>query len=196
MNKTLRKRVSGWVLLIVIGGLGLFMAAAMALQKPLPEYLVAKEILIPGKEMRAEFFEIQQLDLGPLQNLYLTARDAPEIFTVTDTVLEGELLPNRAVSTMSHQSLTTVVLNPSLPVGQSVAPGSWVQIWRTVSRSDGFLGEQLVSRSQVISISKEDSLVSERDTFVEVLVTQQQASLIIESISSELDIFLLVASSK
>jgi hypothetical protein len=192
MNKVLRKRISNVALIIVTIATGLVIAGAIALNRPLPEYLVAKATLIPGEAIGLENFELQHLDLGVASNLYLTSRNAPELFYLNELLLAGELVPTSKVLELSPEGHTTIVLNPAIPISQKISAGSWVQIWRTIPTADNFLGELLVTRSQVIAVTEDSSLISDHGTLVEVLVTQEQAGLLLQGLSSGLDIYLLL----
>lgn len=193
MNKVLRKRISNLALIIVTVSTGLVIAGAIALNRPLPEYLVAKESLIPGEKIGTDNFELQRLDLGIAGNFYLTSGSAPEIFYLNELVMEGELVPTRKVLELRPEGYTTIVLSPTIPVSQKISPGSWVQIWRTIPTADNFLGELLVARSQVVEVTEDSSLMSDHGTLVEVLVSQEQAGLLLQSLSSDFDVYLLIA---
>jgi len=193
MNKVLRKRISNLALIIVTIATGLVIAGVIALNRPLPEYLVAKAPLIPGEEIGIDNFEFQRLDLGIAGNLYLTSGSAPEIFYLNELVLEGELVPTRKILELRPEGYTTIVLSPAIPVSQKISAGSWVQIWRTIPTADSFLGELLVTRSQVVEVTEDSSLISDHGTLVEVLVSQEQAGLLLQSLSSDLNVYLLIA---
>ncbi len=193
MNKVLRRRFSYLTMVILSIALSLLIAGALALSRPLPEYLVAKETLIPGQRVSMENFDLQSLNLGPSEGTYLRFGGAPDPFYVSEMVLEGELIPTRIVLNDLTKGRTTVVLHPSLPVSQKVIAGSWVQIWRTKPSAQGFIGELLVPRSQVLAVTKDQSFVSADASTVEVLVSQQQAALILETLASEFDVYLLVS---
>lgn len=191
MNKILRKRISNVALAIVTVATGLVIAGAIALNRPLPEYLVARTSLIPGEKITGESFELQRLDLGTASLHYLTFQNAPEIFYLSEFVGEGELVPIRNVMDFAQEGITTIVLSPSIEVSQKVSAGSWVQIWRTIPTADSWIGELLVPRSQVVAVTEGSSLMSDRGTRVEVVVSTEQASLLLQSVSADLDIFLL-----
>jgi hypothetical protein len=193
MNKVLRKRISNFTLIIAIVALGLVVAGAIALNRPLPEYLVAKSNLIPGEKVDLESFELRSLDLGAAAGAYVHSENAPESFYLNELVLEGELVPARKVSELQGQGLTTVVLNPSVPVSQKVSAGSWVQIWRSIPDAQGFLGELLITKGQVVSVTQDASFISDQGALVEVMVSQQQAALLLESIASDFELYVLVA---
>lgn len=195
MSRTLQKRVSGWMVLTLVGAVGLVIVGAFALTKPLPEYLIAKGSVLPGEELRPEAFEPRRMDLGSLSGMYLKPEDLQEDLVFSEVILSGELIPKRML-VGGVQSHTSIVLRPSLPVSSQIEPGSWVQIWRTVSTPDGFIGEQLIPFSQVISISDDGSLISDQSAEVEVSISQEQAGILLPAISSENAIFLLLANSR
>lgn len=193
MARSLRRRVSNWAVISAVGAVGLVIAGVLALNRPLPEYLVAASVLRPGERVGLERFEVHHLDLGSLKGNYLTPRNAPEKFFVTELVLAGELIPTRGVSEMGSQNLTPLVLNPSLPISHEINAGSWVEIWRTVPSPEGFVSELLVARSQVLLISEDDSLISDKASLVEVLITPEEASILLQTIASDLDLYLLLS---
>jgi hypothetical protein len=195
MSRTLQKRVSGWMVLTLVGAVGLVIVGAFALTKPLPEYLIAKGTVLPGEELRSEAFEPRRVELGSLSGMYLKPEDLQEDLVFSEVILSGELIPKRML-VGGVQSHTSIVLRPSLPVSSQIEPGSWVQIWRTVSTPDGFIGEQLIPFSQVISISDDGSLISDQSAEVEVSISQEQAGILLPAISSENAIFLLLANSR
>lgn len=195
MSRTLQKRVSGWMVLTLVGAVGLVIVGAFALTKPLPEYLIAKGTVLPGEELRPEAFEPRRMDLGSLSGMYLKPEDLQEDLVLSEVILSGELIPKRML-VGGVQSHTSIVLRPSLPVSSQIQPGSWVQIWRTVSTPEGFIGEQIIPFSQVISISDDGSLISDQSAEVEVSISQEQAGILLPAISSENAIFLLLANSR
>ena len=195
MSRTLQKRVSGWMVLTLVGAVGLVIVGAFALTKPLPEYLIAKGTVLPGEELRPEAFEPRRMDLGSLSGMYLKPEDLQEDLVFSEVILSGELIPKRML-VGGVQSHTSIVLRPSVPVSSQIQPGSWVQIWRTVSTPEGFIGEQIIPFSQVISISDDGSLISDQSAEVEVSISQEQAGILLPAISSENAIFLLLANSR
>jgi hypothetical protein len=192
MKKVLRRRFSTWSLLTIVAALGLVVAAALALNKPLPEYLVAKVDLQPGQKISTTQLEARPINLGEAGFAYLTLRDFDEGYVATDFVSKGELLLIRQLSMTQSTDWTTVVLEPSLEISPSIAPGSWVQIWRTIESSEGFLSERLVDRSQVVSIRQGDSLVSSSGSQIEVKVSEEQSAIILQTMSAKQDIYVLV----
>lgn len=193
MIKVFRRRVSSWTFLAFTAAMSLIIAGALALNKPLPEYLVARGNLLPGDRLNEGSFQPIRLDLAELGENYITLDDLEPELVVAETILSGELIPRNNLSNTPIPGFTNIVLESSLPISELVKPGSWVQIWRTVSGPQGFTSELLVARSQVRSVHEDQSFASEKRAWVEVLVSQEQASLLLETLSAELNIYLLVA---
>ena len=192
MKKVLRKRISSWSLLSIVAAAGLIVAAALALNKPIPEYLVARSDLQPGQKISITQLSARPINLGETGSAYLTFSDFNKGYVATDFISRGELLPRRQLSLTQSPGMTTIVLTPSLEVSPSIEPGSWVQIWRTIESSEGFLSERLVDRSQVVSLRQGESLVSSSETQIEVSVSEEQSAIILQTMSAEQDIFVLV----
>jgi hypothetical protein len=193
MKKILRRRVSTWSLLSAFAVIGLLAVGMLALSKPLPEYLVATSNLAPGIRISPSEFETRKLDLGVAGSGYLTLNSLKQELYLNEFVAEGEFVLLRHLTDSQTQNQTTVVLLPSLAVSPSIRPGSWVQIWRTVDGPSGFISERLVERCQVVAILANDSLVSDAGSHVEVSVTEQESALILQTISLEQNIYVLVA---
>lgn len=193
MKKILRKRLSTWSLLSAFAVIGLLTAGMLALSKPLPEYLVATSNLAPGLRISPSEFETRKLDLGEAGSRYLTLSSLKQGVYLKEFVAEGEFVLLRHVTDSQIQNRTTVVVLPSLAVSPSVRPGSWVQIWRTIDGPSGFIGERIVERCQVVAILPDDSLVSTTGSLVEVSITEQESALILQTISAEQNLYLMVA---
>lgn len=192
MKRVLHKRISAWTFLSIAAAACLVIAAAVALNRPIPEYLVATADLEPGQKISRTQLEVRPMDMGETGSAYLTLGDLDEDYVITDFISSGELLPRRQISLTQSVGRTTVVLMPSLEISPSIEPGSWVQIWRTIEGPEGFLSERLVERSQVVSVSQEDSLVSSSISQIEVAVSEEQSAVIMQTMSAEQDIYVLV----
>jgi hypothetical protein len=192
MKRVLRKHISTWSLLSLVGAIGLAVAAALALNKPVPEFLVAIDNLEPGQKLSSAQLATRPIDLGDSGFSYMTPNEFEEGYVVTDFISSGELLPRRQLSLTQKPGMTTLVLTPALEISPSIVPGSWIQIWRTIEGPDGFLSERVVERSQVVSVIKDESLVSGSMAQLEVEVSEEQSSIILQSISAEQDIYVLV----
>jgi hypothetical protein len=192
MKRVLRKRVSTWSVISIAAVIGVSFAAAFGLNRPVPEFLIAKEDLEPGQKISISQLAARPISLGESEVAYWKLQEYEEGHVATDFIAKGELLPLRQLSLTHLSGMTTIVLLPALEISPSIVPGSWVQIWRTIEGPQGFLSERVVERSQVVSVIADGSLVSGNKSQVEVAVTEEQSGIIIQSMSAKQDIFVLV----
>ena len=192
MKRVLRKRVSTWSVISIAAVIGVSFAAAFGLNRPVPEFLIAKEDLEPGQKISISQLAARPISLGESEVAYWKLQEYEEGHVATDFIAKGELLPLRQLSLTQLSGMTTIVLLPALEISPSIVPGSWVQIWRTIEGPQGFLSERVVERSQVVSVIADGSLVSGNKSQVEVAVTEEQSGIIIQSMSAKQDIFVLV----
>jgi hypothetical protein len=192
MKRVLRKRISTWSVISIAAVIGVAFASAFALNRPVPEFLIAKEDLEPGQKISLSQLAARPVSLGESGAAYWKLQEYEEGRVTTDFIAKGELLPLRQLSLTQLSGMTTIVLLPAMEISPSVVPGSWVQIWRTIEGPQGFVSERVVERSQVVSVIADGSLVSGNKSQVEVAVTEEQSGIIIQSMSAEQDIFVLV----
>ena len=191
MAKVLRRSIPHWVWMVIVMGVTLSLVAWLSLNRPLPEYLVAKGEIPAGAELQLSDFELVPLNLGPLENKYLDVTDFEMNLQVIDTISSGELLPFSNVAMDIPAAQTSIRLTPSLEVPQNVMPGSWVSIWRVVESDEEFSTELLVPRSKVVSVIQPDGLFANNVAQVELLLDVNLSTLVMQSITAENDIYLL-----
>lgn len=191
MAKVLRRSIPNWVWMVTVMGVTLSLVAWLSLNRPLPEYLVAKGEIPAGAELQLSDFELVPLNLGPLENKYLDVTDFEMNLQLMDTINSGELLPFSNVAMDIPSAQTAIRLTPSLEVPQNVMPGSWVSIWRVVESDEEFSTELLVPRSKVVSVIQPDGLFANNVAQVELLLDVNLSTLVMQSITAENDIYLL-----
>ena len=191
MAKVLRRSIPNWVWMVTVMGVTLSLVAWLSLNRPLPEYLVAKGEIPAGAELQLSDFELVPLNLGPIENKYLDVTDFEMNLQVIDTISSGELLPFSNVAMDIPAAQTAIRLTPSLEVPQNVMPGSWVSIWRVIESDEEFSTELLVPRSKVVSVIQPDGLFANNVAQVELLLDVNLSTLVMQSITAENDIYLL-----
>lgn len=191
MARVLRRKIPNWLWLILFTSVGLVVMAYLSLNKPLPEYLVASSNLRPGQAIEHASTSKISLDLGELAPLYLDSSQAASGLEVTDFIGAGELIPLTKTREVQVSVQTVIRLTPSIAVPSATKPGSWVAIWRVVENGDQFESQQLIGRAKVLEVLSPEGLFADQVAQVELMVDKEMAALIIETISSESDIYLL-----
>jgi hypothetical protein len=191
MAKVLRRSIPHWLWLLIVMMVMLGVFGWFSLNKPLPEYLVARGEVSAGTVLQLESFELVPLNLGVVSGKYLSVEDYDPALQVIDTIAAGELIPLSNLTSEIPQGQTAIRIVPALEVPQSVVPGSWVSIWRVVEQDEQFTTELLVPRSKVVSIIAPEGLFANSIPQVELLIDTNASILVMQSITAENDIYLL-----
>ena len=190
MAKRLRARPSNTLLLIIGSVLFLLLVAFAGLNKPVPSYLIAASNLGPGMTLSTENTQSLKLDLGSLAQTYVTAEDSAGL-VLLQPVAAGELIPLRVLGQGLASGQTSLRFTPGLKPAGQITPGSSVAIWQVVEIDEVFQSQLLVQRALVTDLQYGDGLFAGDLPEVEVLLTQGLATLVLESLASDADIYLL-----
>ncbi|MFM2022888.1 MAG: hypothetical protein RIR89_280 [Actinomycetota bacterium] len=191
MSIRLRRRLSPWsigLFVLAIASVGIVVAS---LYKPLPTYLVAKRDLVPGQSIQSTDLEVAELDLGSLAPLY--AKEIPAGAALTSAVPQGELIPVSRLARELAENQTAIRLIPSIKPSAAVALGSFVSIWQVVEVDGIFQPEQLVARAEVASVEVGEGLFAEDVPEIEILLSKEQAMLLITALAADYEVFVLPA---
>lgn len=165
--------------------------AVISLNKPLPTYLVAKRDLVPGQSIQTTDLDMVELDLGSLAALY--AKEIPAGTALTSAVPKGELIPVSRFGRELAENQTAIRLVPSIKPSAAVVLGSFVSIWQVVEVEGLFQPEQLVARAEVASVEFGEGLFAEDVPEIEILLSKEQAMLLITALAADFDVFVLPA---
>ncbi|MFM1993926.1 MAG: hypothetical protein RL537_615 [Actinomycetota bacterium] len=189
MTIRIRKRVNRWTVVLMALTLAAVGIAVVSLNKPLPNYLVAKRELIPGEPITSEDVEMLALDLGILENKYL--QEIPSNLVVRSTVPAGELIPLTRVGDQLAENQTAIRLSPATKPAASVVAGALVSVWQVIEIEGQFVPQQLVAAAEVAAVDYAEGLLAEEIPEIELLVGKDQAMLVITALAAESDVFVL-----
>jgi hypothetical protein len=190
MPKRLRARPSNTVLLIVGSFIILVLVAIAGLNRPLPSYLIAATNLSPGTQLTYEAVRVENLDLGSIAQNYATEEDLENKHLILP-IANGELIPLRALGTELRFGQTSLRIVPGLKPASQITAGSRVQIWQVVETEIGFESQLLVGSSMVADLVYGDGLFAAEIPEVELMVTKEQAQLVLEAVAAKSAIYLL-----
>lgn len=190
MVKRLRARPSN-TLILAFGLAGLLILATfVGLNRPLPSYLVALSNLPPGIQLSESNSKVVELDLRELALLYATPSDALGL-TLQQPLAAGELVPRRVLGNADIGSRTAIRFTPNLKPANPISIGSRVAIWQVVKLNETFESQLLVGSATISDISQVEGLFAGELPEVEVLISEPEAALLIESVSSGSAIYIL-----
>jgi hypothetical protein len=190
MPNRLRARPSNTVLLIVGSFIILVLVAIAGLNRPLPSYLIAATNLSPGTQLTYEAVRVENLDLGSIAQNYATEEDLENKHLILP-IANGELIPLRALGTELRFGQTSLRIVPGLKPASQITAGSRVQIWQVVETEIGFESQLLVGSSMVADLVYGDGLFAAEIPEVELMVTKEQAQLVLEAVAAKSAIYLL-----
>lgn len=190
MAKRLRARPSNMVILIIGSFLILALVAIAGLNRPLPSYLIAASNLAPGTELTASQVRVESLDLGSIADKYVTIEDLNDAQLVLP-VAEGELIPRRALGQALNPNQTSIRLVPRLKPASQITSGSTVAIWQVVETEEDFESQLLVPSALVSQLQFGEGLFAGELPEVELLLSNEQALLVLQAITAESAIYIL-----
>lgn len=151
--------------------------------------------LIPGDRIDIGDLREQSVAFDAADGMYLRPGDLPgEGLVVTTVVREGELVPRAAVGSEAGDRSTTIVLELSDPVSESVVPGALVDVWSAaLALRDGtaLTGQfeaprVLTADAIVVRVLDDDQLVSAGGgASVEVRVPRARVARLLQALASE-----------
>jgi hypothetical protein len=72
-----------------------------------------------------------------------------------------------------------------------VKPGSWVSIWQVIEQDEKYQPELLVERAEVSAIAYGEGLFADELPEVEVILSADQATLLITALAAKFEVFVL-----
>lgn len=192
MSIRIRRRISPWGIFLVLAGLLVAVALVFSLNKPLPTYMVAKREIAVGETILQADFELVPLDLGPLASKYLSK--VPEDLQAISQIPAGELVPISRLGSQLLENQTSVRVIPSIQPSASVKAGSLVSIWQVIEIEDEFLPQLLVERAEVSTVEFGEGLFADELPQVEILLSSEQAKLLITALAADYEVFVLPVS--
>jgi len=187
----IRRRISPWTIGFVAMAIASSVLFILALNKPLPTYLVAKRDISPGEQISLGDVELVALDLGPLADKY--AIGVTDSMSSRSAIPAGELLPLSRLGSAMPENQTAIRLVPSTKPSALVNGGAYVSVWQVVEGESGFEPQQLVARAEVAAVEYGEGLFSEEIPEVELLLGKEQAMLVITALAADFDIYVLPA---
>lgn len=158
------------IALIVISVAGVWLVVASARQTA-PVFAAARTI-VPGESVSADDLRVVEVALGGAGDVYASPTSLAPGAVATRTIEAGELVPRGAMGEASASTTTTVVIATVGDVSATVAPGSVVEVWAAPAADRGDYGTPriLVPSATVVSVSRDDAVVSGTQVSMELVI--------------------------
>jgi hypothetical protein len=193
MAKRLRARPSNTLILVVGSFVILVLVGIAGLNRPLPSYLVASSNLASGTQLQLGLVTAEPMDLGSIADNYATPSEIDGSYLVLP-IPAGELIPKRALGQPLGFNQTSIRIIPNLKPASQITHGSRVSIWQVVE-SDGTFQSQLIVPSAIVTdLIFGEGLFAAEVPEVELVLSREQATLVLQAVTSEAAIYLLPVS--
>ena len=148
--------------------------------------LQATRTIVPGESISADDVAVVEVDLGALADDYLQPHDLVEGAVAGRTVGAGELVPADATTTSDDRRSTTIVVESSTGLPQSIGPGSTVEVWQAPPLDDGrrhdvprlLLGDVVVE-----SVVVPEGVLAEETAEVELVIERSDVADVLAAIT-------------
>lgn len=149
--------------------------------------LEARRTIARGETLTPDDFEVAQVGLGMLADRYVSPARLRPGQVSTRTLEKGELLPRSAVADAEESSTTTVVIETTPAIPQTVGAGTSIEVWQAAARDDGRSFEApriLVEDAVVRAVLEKDGMLAESGTRVELVVDRADVADVLAAVTS------------
>lgn len=152
------------------------------------EVYAAPRLLTSGDRLTADDLEVRRVGLGADAEAYLTVDRMPaEGVVVARTIGEGELVPLAAIGDERGPRSTTIVVALTAPLGATVSPGDFLDLWSSPQEQAGRYGAPVVitAGAQLVREVADERLVAGATAArVELLVPRRDVARILDALAN------------
>lgn len=154
-------------------------------------YLVPAQTVPQGASLATVSWNEVSANLGAIGAQYLPAGVRPMGFAAAD-LGAGQLVPNAAISHLSPQQLSRVVVTSKTQLSQNVVAGARVTVWAAKKVQMSYDPPQLlVGSAKVARVVKATGVFASQNQQVELLVDPIDAPVLLDAMASDSAIFLV-----
>jgi hypothetical protein len=126
------------------------------------------------------------VSLGTVVDGYLAPQDLEPGMIAARTLAAGELLPTTAAADAQSSRTTSIVIESSVGIPESVAVGTPVELWYAplLAESDEFDAPRiLVADVVVASIPEADEMLAQRTAMLEIVIDRSDVADVLAAIT-------------
>ncbi len=160
------------LLLVAVSIAGVWFVVASA-RDTVPVY-AAERTLVPGQELTSDDVRIVDVALGQVSTAYIASDALPTGIVATRTIQAGELVPAAAVGPAAGVRTTSIVIDSSVDVPASLAPGHVVEVWESPLLEHGVYDAPriLVADATVVSVTRDESMIGGGAASLELVIAR------------------------
>lgn len=172
------------IALVILSIVGVWLIVSSARQTT--PVLQADRTIAQGEALVSDDFHIVEVSLGAVIDGYLAPQDLQPGMVAARTLTNGELLPITAAADAQSSRTTSIVIESSVAIPESVAVGTPVELWfaPAVPDSDEFDAPRiLVADVVVASIPKADGMLAQRSSMLEIVIDRADVADVLAAIT-------------
>ena len=172
------------IALVILSVVGVWLIVSSARQTtPL---LQADRTIAQGEALISDDFRIVEVSLGSVVDGYLAPQDLEPGMVASRTLEDGELLPTTAAADAQSSRTTSIVVESSVGIPESVAVGTPVELWFAprVAETEEFDAPRiLVADVVVASIPETEGMLAQRSAMLEIVIDRSDVADVLAAIT-------------
>ena len=191
MNKIARSRRAVWgdlrfligIALVVLSISGVWLVVSSS--GATTAVLQANRTIVRGEPLVSGDFQVVEVNLGAITDLYLAPQDLRAGQVASRTVVDGELMSASDAEDASKVRTTTIVVESSTGIPADVDAGSIVELWHAPPLEDGAFDAPriLVGDAIVLSVTHADGMLAADGTSAEVVIERADVAEVLAAVT-------------
>ena len=173
------------IALVILSIAGVWLIVSSARQTT--PILQAERTIAQGEALVSDDFRVVEVSLGAVVDGYLAPQDLQPGMVAARTLSDGELVPVTAAGDAQSSRTTSIVIESSVGIPESVKVGTPVELWFAppVADGEGFDAPRiLVADVVVASIPEADDVLAQRSAALELVIDRADVADVLAAITS------------
>lgn len=172
------------IALVILSITGVWLIVSSARQTA--PMLQAERTIAQGEALVSDDFRVVEVSLGAVATDYLAPQDLQPGLVAARTLADGELLPVTATASAESARTTSIVVESSVGIPESVTVGTPVELWFAPPTSeDEFDAPRiLVADVVVASLPETDGMLAQRSTAIELVLERADVADVLAAMTS------------
>ncbi|MCS3842154.1 SAF domain-containing protein [Microbacterium sp. AK031] len=173
------------VALVILSIVGVWLIVSSARQTT--PVLQADRTIAQGEALISDDFRVVEVSLGSVVDGYLAPQDLEPGMVASRTLADGELLPVAAAADALSSRTTSIVIESSVGIPESVDVGTPVELWFAppLAETDEFDAPRiLVADVVVASIPEADGMLAQRSATLEIVIDRSDVADVLAAITA------------
>lgn len=172
------------IALVILSIAGVWLIVSSARQTT--PVLQADRTIAQGEARVSDDFRVVEVSLGTVVDGYLAPQDLEPGMIASRTLAAGELLATTATADAQSSRTTSIVIESSVGIPESVVVGTPVELWYAplLAESDEFDAPRiLVADVVVASIPEADEMLAQRTAMLEIVIDRSDVADVLAAIT-------------